>query len=130
MFDPTYGRYKYLPLKKSGAYRRFNQEETQLQTHALQITDLNIPTHGTYGALLFDPRWKSKRAEILIRDLQACTICKSPNTLQVHHRQYHFVVIENKFKLPWEYANNLLITLCETCHKRGHSKYKVPTINI
>jgi hypothetical protein len=24
----------------------------------------------------------------------------------------------------------LLITLCESCHSRGHNKYKVPTITI
>jgi hypothetical protein len=50
--------------------------------------------------------------------------------LQVHHRQYHFIVSQQKFRLPWEYPNHLLITLCESCHNRGHNKYKVPTINI
>lgn len=130
MFDPTFGRYKYLPLKETSSYRRYWREEAKLKISALQNKDLDVPAHGTYGALLFDPRWKDKRAEILKRDLQACIICKSQNELQVHHRQYLFVVAENKFKLPWDYPDHLLITLCESCNKRGHSKYKVPTINI
>jgi 5-methylcytosine-specific restriction endonuclease McrA len=83
--------------------------------------------HGPYGATLFDPRWKAKRKEIIVRDLNQCVICKSSNTLQVHHRQYHFLRRLNEFKNPWEYDNNLLITLCETCHNRGHKMFKVPT---
>ena len=130
MFDPTHSRYKYLSLKKSGAYRRFVQDEKQLQAPVMTATDLAIPTHGTYGALLFDPKWRHRRTEILLRDAEACTICKSTDTLQIHHRQYQFVVRQNKFKLPWEYPDYLLITLCESCHKRGHSKYKVPIIKI
>lgn len=83
--------------------------------------------HGAYGATLFDPRWKAKRKEIIARDLNQCVICKSSNALQVHHRQYHFLRRLNEFKSPWEYDNHLMITLCETCHNRGHKLYKVPT---
>jgi len=86
--------------------------------------------HGTYGGLLFDPRWKSKRQEILIRDQQKCVVCRSTDKLQVHHRQYHFLESSNQFKPPWDYANHLLITLCEQCHRYGHRKYKVPTIKL
>ena len=78
----------------------------------------------------FDPEWKAKREEILQRDSNSCVICKRNNELQVHHRQYHFIIRENQFKPPWDYHESLLITLCESCHKRGHNKYKVPTINI
>lgn len=83
--------------------------------------------HGGYGATLFDPRWKSKRKEILLRDGNKCVICKSEENLQVHHRQYHFSRTLNEFKNPWEYSNNLMITLCENCHQKGHRLYKVPT---
>ena len=130
MYDPTYSRYQYLPLKKDSTYRRYRQEERSIESHSLNPVDLDIPAHGTYGALLFDPRWKTKRVEILVRDMHSCTICQSQDTLQVHHRQYHFLVKENKFRMPWDYPDHLLITLCESCHKRGHSKYKVPTINL
>lgn len=83
--------------------------------------------HGVYGATLFDPRWKAKRKEILGRDGNRCTICKSDKKLQVHHRQYHFSRILNTFRDPWEYSHSLMITLCESCHQRGHRLYKVPT---
>src|SRR5436309_15637661 len=82
--------------------------------------------HGGYGAALFDPRWKAKRAEILERDQHKCVHCKSQNTLQIHHRQYHFSRTLNVFKNPWEYDNYLLIALCENCHHKGHKLYKVP----
>lgn len=87
-------------------------------------------THGSYGALLFDKRWRVRRQQILEKDNHKCVVCKTSEDLQVHHRQYHFYKILNKFKPPWDYKDNLLITLCNKCHSKGHSKYKVPTIYI
>jgi hypothetical protein len=86
------------------------------------------PAHGTYGALLFDKRWIAKRAEIIQRDNKRCVICFREEALQVHHRQYHFIKALQQFKAPWDYDNKLLITLCENCHSRGHSKFKVPNV--
>ena len=130
MFDPTQSRYRHLNFKSNSVYRRFIQSEKTLKQSNLETQLSDIPAHGTYGALLFRPEWRVKREVILKRDLNSCAICSSSISLQVHHRQYHFIVKDNKFKLPWEYTENLLITLCESCHKRGHSKFKVPTINI
>lgn len=84
--------------------------------------------HGTYGSLLFDDRWKKRRIEILNRDNNSCRICGNQSKLQVHHRQYHFIRSIKQFKPPWDYTSDLLITLCESCHSRGHSKFKVPNI--
>ena len=86
--------------------------------------------HGTYGASLLDIRWKKKRKEILDRDNYRCVNCSSTENLQVHHRQYHFEIKVRKFKEPWDYPHALMITLCETCHQRGHQLYKVPSIVI
>jgi len=125
--------HKYLQFKNNAPYRRFVQKEA---TGAVSADDLTKGestdhlTHGTYGGLLFHPKWKEKRKEILDRDSHRCVICKSDKELQVHHRQYHFIVTLKQFRLPWEYADSLLITLCESCHSRGHSKYTVPTINV
>lgn len=132
MHDPTNSKYRYLNFKSDSQYRRYRQDENDksLKKNELLFNDSDIPAHGTYGALLFDPRWKIRREEILSRDNASCVICRGQHKLQVHHRQYHFIVRTRQFKLPWEYDNFLLITLCESCHKRGHSKYKVPTINI
>ena len=91
------------------------------------ITNQEIPqNHGGYGATLFDPRWKAKRALILERDQHKCVICQSKEDLQVHHRQYHFIRKQNVFKNPWEYENRLMVTLCTACHQKGHNIYKVP----
>jgi hypothetical protein len=130
MNDPTNSHYRYLNFKGSESYRRFIKDDKKLQQVGLTYQEQDIPAHGSYGALLFTSQWKTKREEILKRDSYSCVICTGNNGLQVHHRQYHFLVLQNQFKLPWEYPANLLITLCESCHKRGHSKFKVPTINI
>lgn len=89
-----------------------------------------VEAHGTYRELLFDKRWQGKRNEILARDNGECVICKRKDTLQVHHRQYHFVKNLQKFKAPWDYESHLMITLCERCHSKGHRKYKVPNIYV
>ena len=130
MLDPTNSRYRYLSLKGTGTYRRFIKEDKELQQAGLVYQQEETPAHGTYGALLFRPEWKAKREEILERDSRCCIVCKAVNSLQVHHRQYHFIVRQNQFKLPWDYPDHLLITICEPCHKNGHNKFKVPTINI
>lgn len=66
----------------------------------------------TYADKLKDPRWQKKRLEILNRDDFTCQICyDGESTLHVHHKYY----ILNRE--PWEYPDNLLITLCENCHK-------------
>lgn len=129
MFDPTDSRYRFNEMKSNNIYRRYKLEDKNIILNILEPIIKEIPAHGSYGALLFTTEWKNKRSQILARD-QKCIICFSNENLQIHHRQYHFIVRENKYKLPWEYEDYLLITLCESCHRCGHSKYKVPTINI
>lgn len=129
MFDPTFSRYRHIRFKSTNTYRRYVRKEDELHSAKATADTNNIPAHGPYGALLFRSEWRIKRSAILSRD-KCCVICHAKFDLQVHHRQYHFVVRERKFKLPWEYSDNLLITLCSSCHKRGHSKFKVPTINV
>lgn len=47
----------------------------------------------------------------------------------VHHKQYH--IDKNGRKLrPWEYNDKYLITLCSSCHQRGHAKFDIPTKTI
>ena len=124
MNSSTNTKYRYLKLKNTTKYQRFKLNDKKTNTEY----DNTIHSHGSYGALLFKPEWKAKREEILIRDNHTCVICKNNNNLQVHHRQYHFILEKNQFKLPWQYAENLLVTLCESCHKIGHRKFKVPII--
>lgn len=86
--------------------------------------------HGTYRELLFNPKWAEKRYRILKRDGFKCRNCGATEHLVVHHKQYHFNVRLNKKSDPWDYDDKYLVTLCESCHKRGHYKYKIPMKNI
>ena len=64
-----------------------------------------------YSELLRDPRWQKKRLEVLQRDSFRCTDCgDETSTLHVHHLLY------KQNKMPWEYLNCDLTTLCENCH--------------
>lgn len=83
-----------------------------------------------YNNLLKSPNWFEKRNIILVRDKNQCQCCGSISNLHIHHRQYHADIKTGEMKLPWDYDNKYLITLCENCHSTGHSKYKVPTFNI
>lgn len=129
-FNLSLGRYS--PPSKS-KYAEFTNSRYK-DSNAVDNKEGNFfetpERHGTYGALLFHPKWRLRRKEILDRDNHACVICASQSNLEVHHRQYHFIINTKEFKPPWDYDDHLMITLCNRCHQRGHSKYKVPTINI
>lgn len=133
MKTPNYTPYRYLRFREPDVYRRYVQEgiaKSPIPEEPKENETMNIKSHGSYGALLFHPNWKTRRKEILNRDMHRCVHCHSNTDLQVHHRQYHFIAEQKKFRLPWDYPDRLLITLCESCHNAGHRKYKVPTITI
>ena len=65
----------------------------------------------TYSEKLKDPRWQKKRLEILERDEFTCHDCNATNkTLHVHHCHYEKCD-------PWDARNDVLLTLCDNCHK-------------
>jgi hypothetical protein len=65
-----------------------------------------------YAEKLKNPRWQKKRLKILERDGWACQKCfDNESTLVVHHRLY---LTRTE---PWDYPDELLITLCEDCHE-------------
>jgi len=67
----------------------------------------------TYAEKLKDPRWQRRRLEILNR---SDFTCEDPGcgtkteTLHVHHLDY----LPNAE--PWEYPDEYLMVLCESCH--------------
>jgi len=72
-------------------------------------------TTVSYSDRLRHPRWQKKRLQIMERDNWACYHCKKTDvTLNVHHQYYVLG------RLPWQYPNDALITLCEVCHGREH----------
>ena len=68
----------------------------------------------SYSLKLTDQRWITLRNKILSRDNYKCRNCGSKQNLQVHHLKYTGE--------PWEAPENDLLTLCEGCHKKAHSK--------
>lgn len=71
----------------------------------------------TYSELLRDPRWQRKRLEVMDRAGFACETCECKDkTLNVHHRLYR------KGAMPWDYAPDELVCLCEDCHTEEHSQ--------
>lgn len=86
--------------------------------------------HASYGELLLRPEWKQRRIAILERDGYTCQFCgcTDRSILHVHHRQYHYIDRLDVFRMPWEYPDQCLITICKNCHNKGHYQYRVPTI--
>jgi len=73
----------------------------------------------TYSEKLRDPRWQKMRLKIMERDNFTCRKCLSTTeTLNVHHKEYRPGCD------PWEYPPEILITLCEPCHKGEHREKK------
>jgi len=102
MAESTNSRYRYLAFK-TAHYRRYRSGDKPGEPENILPTEVAV--HGSYGALLFDPRWRSKRTQILQRDAHACVICSAKEDLQVHHRQYQFVLRNHQFRPPWDYDN-------------------------
>lgn len=67
----------------------------------------------TYSEKLKDPLWQRKRLFILTRDAFKCQMCgDDKSTVHVHHRHYL------PAREPWDYPDDLLVTLCENCHHK------------
>ena len=78
----------------------------------------------SYEDLLKTEEWREKRQKILNRDNNKCVYCGKTHNLQVHHKYYS--KYPNGFRVyPWNYPDDALITLCDECHKKVHSKKKI-----
>lgn len=76
-----------------------------------------------YKELLKDGRWQVRKTDIMLRDGFKCQMCGAEAsggvTLNVHHLRY------KRNTMPWDYADEDLVTLCESCHQKVHQKEKV-----
>lgn len=71
----------------------------------------------SYAEKLKDPRWQRRRLEVMERAQFKCDRCASAEkSLHVHHRYYR------KGAAPWEYCDETLECLCETCHETETSR--------
>ncbi len=74
---------------------------------------------------LREPEWREKREEIFERDhyqCQECGIYGESRNLNCHHIKYI------RDLNPWDYPDELLITLCEECHAHKHGKESIRDI--
>jgi 5-methylcytosine-specific restriction endonuclease McrA len=79
---------------------------------------------SNYFKLLEDPRWFKKRDKILNRDNYQCTVCGVKKNLRVHHTFYYKI-----FTPPWNYPNNSLLTICDSCHEFYHKTHELVIVN-
>jgi hypothetical protein len=70
---------------------------------------------------IFLPQWKARRSEILAKHGEKCFRCGTWRTdfFIVHHIDY----IQGK--RAWEYPDDMLIPLCDNCHKLEHGLSKL-----
>jgi hypothetical protein len=69
----------------------------------------------SYSQKLRDPRWQKRRLEVLQTQEWTCVCCSAQEkTFHVHHK--HYV----QGREPWEYDDDQLAVLCESCHSERH----------
>lgn len=74
-----------------------------------------IINNSSYLAKLAAPEWKKFSAETRrLRDV--CESCGTKENLQVHHLFY------DASRELWEYSNEDVCVLCDTCHKEMHAQ--------
>jgi hypothetical protein len=72
-----------------------------------------------YKEQLKSPKWQKKRLEVLsLRGFKCENCANEEKQLHVHHRFYL------KGRKAWEYDNDVLQVLCETCHENEHKPKK------
>ncbi len=77
---------------------------------------------STYQTKISSKPWQDRSHQIKTRDNLKCQAynCTTPKSiLQVHHLDY--LNITN----PWDYPDDMLITLCEDCHAKENNRYKL-----
>ena len=75
----------------------------------------------SYQEQLKSPKWQKKRLQILEIHNFTCEKCNATEkTLHVHHARYI------KGRKVWEYDNDVLMCLCEDCHKAEHEPKEQP----
>jgi len=73
-----------------------------------------------YSEQLKDPRWQRKRLEVFQKSDFMCEQCGSETKqLHAHHKYYDFD------RDVWDYPNEDLMCLCESCHKDNHALDKL-----
>lgn len=83
---------------------------------------LNCLNMTSYQKILNRKEWQDRSHFIKTRDNLKCQAhnCSTPQSvLEVHHLDY-FSKTD-----PWNYPDDMLITLCHECHKKENSRYRL-----
>lgn len=99
-------------------------EDGEKHSYKSPIYEKKESWKDSYNEDLNDERWKEKREKILKRDGYKCRWCGSIDRLQVHHKYYNKYPDGSRVR-AWDYPDDALMVLCDDCHKKYHSKYKV-----
>ena len=80
-----------------------------------------VRRRGGYEETLRNPRWQKKRLGVLERAGWRCEWCGGRDEeLQVHHG-YYGKTAEGERRKPWEYPDESLYCLCDSCHEKAES---------
>ena len=116
--------------RKQQRSKRREREERQQQAHARQRAEQKIRENLLYSKdrkvgydkYIKSPIWERRKRELFER-LSAvepeCEVCRSTQTIQVHHNTYENIYTREK--------NRDLIILCQDCHHQFHSNRKLYT---
>jgi hypothetical protein len=90
------------------------------RNHPISGAFLVYVMSSLYQKDLNTKQWQDRSHRIKTRDNLKCQAfnCKTPNaSLQVHHIDYF------NHKKPWQYPDDMLITLCSVCHELENHRY-------
>jgi len=116
----------YYKRPKVDTYQNTDNTRKQEQPKSFYSYAPHDTIYTSYETLLLMPEWKAKRQQILNRDGNRCRYCGSAMNLQVHHK-YYMQYPDGSRMLPWNYPDDALITLCDSCHKKVHANYQIKT---
>jgi len=74
-------------------------------------------TRDDYKWYLKDSRWIVLAKYVKKRD-GVCQYCGNDSNLNAHHLRYI------SGRMPWDYPEDYLITLCKGCHEKEHKEQK------
>lgn len=102
---------------------KITDDKKRLEEHSLNLEKERI----AFNNLSIEEQEK-KRANPLFGIINSwedidIEISPKPHYFHVHHTYYQ------KGKLPWEYPNEALLTLCWECHENLHQNQKIPYLD-
>lgn len=111
---------KFLELKDAhiNIGSKQNKEVNQMRKlHKMDLTFMPETRNIPYKEQYLHPNWQKMRLYVLKRDNFTCVECgDKTKTLHAHHLKYLYG------KYVWQVPHYYIVTLCENCHSREHSR--------